>query len=90
MATEYLIYQVSCGKKMYLTDLGDDSPIGGIGFQSSGDGVVPDSAGTCPTHEDAVKVVAYLREAIGTYRDHFGIEEREVKTGAVESKGAQS
>lgn len=88
METEYVIYQISDGKKMYLTDIGDDSPLGGIGFQSCTDGEIPDAAGTCPTREDATKVVAYLRQAIGTYRDHFGIEEREVKNCAVESKGA--
>ncbi|MBY0738157.1 hypothetical protein K5S02_07460 [Klebsiella sp. M581] len=82
METEYLIYQVSDGKKMYLTDLGDDSPMGGIGFQSCADGLVPDGAGTCPTREDAVKVISYLRAAIGTYRDHFGIEERQLREGA--------
>lgn len=79
MSTEYLIYQIEFGKKMYLTDLPeDDNPLGGIGFQGSDDGTIPSSAGTCPTEEDAKKVIAYLREAIGTSYNHFGFEERPV------------
>lgn len=80
MITEYLIYKISEGVKTYLTDLGDDSPLGGIGFQGCGDSKVPSDAGTCPTREDANKVVLYLRQVIGTYRDYFGIEEREVQS----------
>lgn len=80
MSIEYVIYKISDGKKTYLTDLGDDSPLGGIGFQGCKDGEIPDSAGLCPTVEDAQKVLAYLRASIGTYRDHFGIQEREVQS----------
>lgn len=86
MNSEYVIYQISDGKKMYLTDLGDDSPLGGISFQSCDNGEIPESAGSCPTRDDAKKVVAYLREAIGTYRDYFGIEERAVKGNAGEGQ----
>lgn len=79
MSIEYVIYKISDGKKMYLTDLGGESPLGGIGFQSCEDGEIPDLAGSCPTVDDAEKVLAYLRESIGTYRDHFGIQERQVQ-----------
>ncbi|WP_213732668.1 hypothetical protein [Citrobacter europaeus] len=79
MSTEYLIYQIELGKKMYLTDLPEDeNPLGGIGFQGSDDGTIPVAAVTCPTEEDAKKVIAYLREAIGTSYNHFGFEERPV------------
>lgn len=78
MSKEFVIYRQEGGKKMYLTDLPDDDhPLGGIGFQCSQDGVVPKSVGSCPTEEDAKKVIAYLRQEIGTNCNHFGFEERE-------------
>ncbi|EAM8407027.1 hypothetical protein AB241_03760 [Salmonella enterica] len=77
MSNEYVIFRIERGNKMYLTDLPeDDNPLGGIGFQSSHYGTVPSGAGTCPTEDDARKVIAYLRQAIGTNYDHFGFEER--------------
>ncbi len=78
MSKEFVIYRQEGGKKMYLTNLPDDDyPLGSIGFQSSQDGVVPKSAGSCPTEEDAKKVIDYLRQQIGTNFNRFGFEERE-------------
>lgn len=77
MSREFLIYRQECGSKMYLTDLpDDDNPLGGIWFQGGNDGSIPNAAGSCPTEEDANKVIAYLREAIGNGDEIYGIEER--------------
>ncbi len=66
MSTEYLIYEKRDDSKLYLTELDDENnPLSGIGFQSSSDGTVPSAAGSCPTKEEALKVIAYLREAVG-------------------------
>lgn len=79
MSKEFLIYREEDGKKMYLTSLPDDDyPLGGIGFQGGHDGGVPKSAGSCPTEENANKVIAYLREAVGSGDEIYGIEERSV------------
>ncbi|MBI0677215.1 hypothetical protein HCH73_09260 [Citrobacter koseri] len=78
MSSEFLIFRIEHGKKMWLTSLpNDENPLGGIGFQGGSDGGIPIAAGSCPTEEDAKKVVAYLRESIGTNYNHFGIQERE-------------
>lgn len=77
MSTEFLIYENRDGCRLYLTELDDENnPLGGIGFQSSSDGMVPTAAGSCQTKEDAMKVVAYLREAIGDGTEDYQIEER--------------
>jgi hypothetical protein len=57
---EYTIYFISNhqGKKMYLVNLPDeDNWLSGVGFQSD-----KTAAGTCPTLEDAHKVIAWLNE----------------------------
>lgn len=68
----YVIFYRKDGGKMYLTDLpDDDNPFSGIGFQGGGDNEVPISAGSCPTIEDAEKVIAYLNEdQDGYYEQH--------------------
>lgn len=77
MSSEFLIYQNHIGSKLYLTELDDENnPLSGIGFQSSSDGTVPLAAGSCPTKEDAMKVIVYLREAIGDSDEDYHIEER--------------
>lgn len=48
---------------MYLTSLPDEeNPFSGIGFQGSENGDIPRIAGSCPTIEDAEKIIAYLNE----------------------------
>ncbi|MBL5927807.1 hypothetical protein [Enterobacter asburiae] len=77
MSSEFLIYENRIGSKLYLTELDDENnPLSGIGFQSSSDGTVPLAAGSCPTRKDAMKVIAYLREAIGDGSEDYQIEER--------------
>ncbi|EDQ3843959.1 hypothetical protein CM24_004622 [Salmonella enterica subsp. enterica] len=77
MSTEYLIYEKRDDSKLYLTELDDENnPLSGIGFQSSSDGTVPSAAGSCPTKEEALKVIAYLREAVGDGSEDYQIEER--------------
>lgn len=77
MSTEYLIYEKRDDSKLYLTELDDENnPLSGIGFQSSSDGTVPSEAGSCPTKEDALKVISYLREAVGDGSEDYQIEER--------------
>ncbi|MFY9993598.1 MAG: hypothetical protein WAK61_01220 [Leclercia sp.] len=79
MSTEFLIYREEDGSKMYLTSLPDDDhPLGGIGFQGSHDGGIPSAAGSCPTEEDAKKVIAYLLEENEGGDEVYGIEERSV------------
>lgn len=80
MSMEYLIYENRSDSKLYLTELDDENnPLSGIGFQSSSDGTVPSAAGSCPTEADALKVIAYLREAIGDGSEVYHIEEREAQ-----------
>ncbi|EDW6579234.1 hypothetical protein J5L93_000287 [Salmonella enterica subsp. enterica serovar Mishmarhaemek] len=80
MSTEYLIYEKRDDSKLYLTELDDENnPLSGIGFQSSSDGTVPSAAGSCPTKEDALKVIAYLLEAVGDGSEDYQIEERAVQ-----------
>lgn len=77
MRKEFLIYRQEQGGKMYLTSLPDDDyPMGGIGFQGGPAGVIPRATGSCPTEEDASKVISYLREAVGNGDEIYGIEER--------------
>jgi hypothetical protein len=77
MSNEYLIYEKRDDSKFYLTELDDENnPLSGIGFQSGSDGTVPSAAGSCPTKEDALKVIAYLREAVGDGSEDYQIEER--------------
>lgn len=73
--SEYLIYEQKMSGRMYLTDIpNDDDPIGGIGFRGSNDGSIPNAAGTCPTIEDAEKVIAYLHDAISGPRADYRFE----------------
>ena len=59
----YYIYYVSKdGNKMYLTSIGNENPLAGIGFQ--GGYGIPSAAGTTPTMEDAHKVIEYLKESM--------------------------
>ncbi|WP_373203945.1 hypothetical protein [Citrobacter amalonaticus] len=77
MSSEYLIYENRISGKLYLTELDDENnPLSGIGFQSGSDGTVPLAAGSCPTREDAMKVISYLREVIGDGSEDYQIEER--------------
>ncbi|MNC00087.1 hypothetical protein D3C76_705310 [compost metagenome] len=59
----YIYYVNKDGHKMYLTSIGNENPLAGIGFQG-GHGTIPSAAGTTPTVEDAEKVIEYLKEAI--------------------------
>lgn len=77
MSKEFLIYKNRDGSKLYLTELDDENnPLSGIGFQSCSDGTAPAAAGSCSTKEDALKVIAYLRDAIGYGTEDYQIEER--------------
>lgn len=67
----YTIYYLSKSfgetKKMYLVDLPDeDNWLSGIGYQSD-----KRSAGTCPTVEDANKLIAWLKEDPADKREYF-------------------
>lgn len=54
-------------KKMYLVDLPDPNNwLSGVGFQSD-----KRVAGTCPTIEDAHKVIAWLKEDLADKREYF-------------------
>jgi hypothetical protein len=54
---------------MYLTSIGNENPLAGIGFQG-GHGSIPTAAGTTPTIEDAEKIIEYLKEACGRSEDY--------------------
>lgn len=65
----YKIYFIdnSTGEKMYLVNLPDpDNWLSGIGFRSD-----ESVAGTCPTLEDADKVIAWLKEDPSDKRNYF-------------------
>lgn len=71
----YYIYYVSKdGNKMYLTSIGNENPLAGIGFQGNKDGTIPSAAGSTPTMEDAQKVIEYLYEAISGQPRNYQIE----------------
>lgn len=68
---EYCIYYNSQSfgetKKMFLVNLPDeDNWLSGIGYQSD-----KSAAGTCPTVEDAEKVIAWLKEDPSNKQEYF-------------------
>lgn len=63
----FLIQSFGETKKMFLVDLPDeDNWLSGIGFQSD-----KRAAGTCPTIEDAEKVIAWLKDDPNDKREYF-------------------
>lgn len=68
-----IFYTNEDGHKMWLTSLGNENPLAGIGFSgghpqhNEPDKSVP----TTPSIEDAEKIIAYLHEATGTKKTTY-------------------
>lgn len=71
----YIYYLDENGNKLYLTSIGNENPLAGIGFQGRGDGKIPSAAGTTPNIEDAEKIIEYLHEAISPPFSPYQYEE---------------
>jgi hypothetical protein len=72
----YIYYVNKDGYKMYLTSIGNENPLAGIGFQG-GHGSIPSAAGTTPTIEDAQKIIEYLKEAMPGRSEEYLFEAAE-------------
>lgn len=73
---EYVIYEQTDTGRIYLTSLpNENNPLSGFGFQSVSDGTIPRAAGTCPTKEDAERVIEYLVQARTSGHREYGLEE---------------